>query len=105
MGSDHRLVTARVQLLLRATKSPTTKKRYDWKLLRHDHKLQSSFSLSLRNKFELLYGESTTATEQFESLVKANEFAAIETLPLVQKGKFFRYAKNPAIVKARKKVD
>ena len=90
VGSDHRIVTARVQLSLRATKPPTTKKRYDWKALRHDQVLQSAFSLRLRNRFDLLSNESATATEHYDPLVKANEFAASETLPLDQRGKFFQ---------------
>ena len=105
VGSDHRVVTARVQLSLRATKSPATKKRYDWKLLRYDTRLQSDFKLELRNKFDELYSENATITVQYEALVKANEFAASKTLPLVQKGKYMKHANNPAIVRARKKVD
>ena len=105
VGSDHRIVTSRVQLSLRGTKPPTTKKRYDWKAIRHDQELQSAFSLHLRNRFDLLYYESATATEQYDALVKANEFAASETLPLVQRGKFFQHANHLTIVKARKKVD
>ena len=32
--------------------------------------------------FEHLYDEGATATEQYDALVKANEFAASEILPL-----------------------
>ena len=105
VGSDHRIVTASIQLSLRVTKSPSTKKRYDWKLLRNDLDLQSKFSIQLRNKFSVLYDVNSTATEQFDALVKANEFAASETLPSVQKNKLNRHANNPTIVEARNKVD
>ena len=105
VGSYHRIVTARVQLSLRATKPPTTKKRYDWKALRHDQELHSAFSLHLWNRFDLLYYESATEKEQYDALVKANEFAASETLPLVQRGNFFQHGNHPTIVKARKKED
>ena len=43
VGSDHRVVTAKIRLSLRATKPASNKKRYDWSLLRHDAELQSKF--------------------------------------------------------------
>ena len=53
----------------------------------------------------MLYDVNSTATEQFDALVKAKEFAASETLPSVQKNKLNRQANNPTIVEARNKVD
>ena len=105
VGSDHRIVTAEVKLSQRVSKPPSKKIRYDWKLLRHDQELQDSFRLELRNKFNELYKEEDTTTEQYEALIKANEFAASKTLPQVKKGKKEKYANNPAIQQARKKVD
>ena len=105
VGSDHRIVTAEVKLSLRVSKPPSKKIRYDWKLLRHDQELQDSFRLELRNKFSELYKEEDTSTVQYEALIKANEYAASKTLPQVKKGKKEKYANNPAIQQARKKVD
>ena len=105
VGSDHRVVTAEVKLSLRASKPPSKKKRYDWKLLRYDQELQDSFRLELRNKFNELYQEDDTPTAQYEALINANEHAASSTLPQVKKGKMEKHANNPAIQQARKKVD
>ena len=105
VGSDHRVVTADVKLSLRASKPPSKKKRYDWKLLRNDQELQDSFRLELRNKFSELYQEDDTPTAQYEALIKANEHAASMTLPLVKKGKMEKHANNPAIQQTRQKVD
>ena len=84
VGSDHRVVTAEVKLSLRASKPPSKKKRYDWKLLRYDQELQDSFRLELRNKFSELYQEYDTPSAQYEALIKANEHAASMTLPQVK---------------------
>jgi hypothetical protein len=103
--SDHRIVTAEVKLSLRASKPPSQKKRYDWQLLRYNQELQKSFKLNLRNKFSELYDENNTATEQYDALTEANNFAAEKTLPHVKKGKFFKHANHPNIQQARKKVE
>ena len=71
VGSDHRVVTAEVKLSLRASKPPTKKKRYDWKLLRHDKELQDSFRIELRNKYNELFKEEDSPTEQYQALIKA----------------------------------
>ena len=72
VGSDHQVVTARIRLSLRATKSPSAKKHYDWKLLRNDAELQSRFRVELRNQYSELYDESSNVTEQYDTLVQAN---------------------------------
>ena len=43
VGSDHRIVTARIRLSLRVNKTPSKKKHFDWKHLRSDTDLQSRF--------------------------------------------------------------
>ena len=105
VGSDHRVVTAEVKLSLRASKPPTKKKRYDWKLLRHDKELQDSFRIELRNKYNELFKEEDSPTEQYEALIKANQHAASKTLPQVKNGKNEKHANNPKIQQARKKVE
>ena len=105
VGSDHRVVTAEVKLSLRASKPPTKKKRYDWKLLRHDKELQDSFRIELRNKYNELFKEEDSPTEQYEALIQANQHAASKTLPQVKNGKNEKHANNPKIQQARKKVE
>ena len=78
VGSDHRVVTAKVRLSLRTTKARSSKMRHDWSLLRHDHALQNKFKLELTNRYNALVDETLSATEQYDALVKANEHAAAE---------------------------
>ena len=104
VGSDHRIVTARLRLSLRTPKAPQPKQRYDWKLLRHDEELRSNFTIELRNKYDELFDESSDATTQYAALVQAKDHAAAETLPPIPKGKTGRYSNNPAVIVARKKV-
>ena len=68
VGSNHRIVTMIVILSLRVTIPPMSKKSYDWKLLRSDHDLQSSFKIVLRNRFSQLYVEEASATDQYTML-------------------------------------
>ena len=105
VGSDHRVVTARIRLSLRSTKPKSNKKQYDWTLLRHDSELQSKFRVELRNKYSSLYNENDSISTQYDALVKANQHAADATLPLVKKSKQERYANNSRITEARKRVD
>ena len=90
---------------MRANTEPSNKKHYDWKSLRQDGEIRSSFEIKLHNKFEALYDESKSIFEQFQAYVDANNYAAEETLPTIQKSKYHKHANHPAIVLARKKVD
>ena len=105
VGSDHRVVTMEVRLSLRVTKSPTPKTCYDWKLLRHDQDLQSKFNAELRNRFDHLCNETTSATEQYNALVEANKDAASKTLPCVKKAKTTRHSNNQRVIDARKNIE
>ena len=67
VGSDHRIVTAKIRLSLRVTKPPAPKNRYDWKQLRYNAEVKSKFSIELRNRFNELFEETASATEQFDA--------------------------------------
>ena len=105
IDSDHRIVTARIRLSLRAPKQLPPKKRYDWKLLRYDSQLCKGFEIELRNRYSDLFTDGS-ATEQFDALIKikAKDNIAEKLLPLVPKDEIHRHSNNPAVIKARKKV-
>ena len=105
VGSDHRVVTAKVCLSLRTTKARSSKTRHDWSLLRHDHALQNKFKLELTNRYNALFDETLSATEQYDAFVKANEYAAAETLPPVRCKKEECFSNCPTIVALRKKIE
>lgn len=104
VGSDHRIVTAKIRLSLRVTKAPAQRKRYDWMQLRYNTEIRAKFSIELRNKFSELQDESSSATNQFDALVKAKEHAAAETLPLLPKCHRTKHANHPSIAEKRKRV-
>ena len=95
VGSDHRIVTIKLSFSIRAPKAPQPKKRYDWKLLKHDDRLCSNFSIELRNKYLELYDENSSPTEQYDALVQAKDHAAATTLPLAPKERLIRHLKQP----------
>ena len=105
IGSDHRIVTAKLRLSLRRKATPQQKKQFNWKSLRCDPGIREQFSLELNNKFEELYNESSTITEQYEAFIKAQDHAAKTTLPTILKSKALRNAHHPSIIAARKRVD
>jgi hypothetical protein len=104
-GSDHRVVTARVRLSLRANIAPLNKKHHDWKALRYNEDIRANFTIKLHNKFEALLDESAPISEQYKAFTDANKFAADETLPTIKNAKQHKHCNQPTIVQARKKVD
>jgi len=105
VGSDHRIVTAKVRLSLRVTKAPTPEKRYDWRQLRYNQEVRDKFSIELRNRFNELHDESSSATSQYDAFVKAKDHAATVVLPLLPKCRQRKHANYPSIVEKRKRVD
>lgn len=85
VGSDHRIVSAKIKLSLRANKVKTTKKpRFDWSTLRTDSDIRETFHIALSNRYNALQSLNTeedinTAYVNFE---KACGEAANECIPL-----------------------
>ena len=102
VGSDHRVVTVKLRLSLRMSKSPPSKKRYNWLLLTVDKDLQ----IHIRAKKRVQWvNEDSGATEQFAALVKAKDHAAESVLPPTPKGKRERHSNNPNMLALRKKIN
>ena len=107
IGSDHRVVTAKVRLSLRAnTKTPPRKIRYNWKVLAQDTKLQDLYAVKVRNRFSALQDESeyNDATSTYECFIQANKEAAEELLPKAPRRKKQAIWSDPRIDCARKEV-
>ena len=103
VGSDHRIVSAKLRLSLRVTKAPAQRKRFDWRQLRYNTEIRTKFSIELRNKFCELQDESSSATNQFEALVKAKDHAAEVSLPLLPKRHNIKHANYPYIAEKKEK--
>ena len=78
VSSDHRIVTAKLQLSLRknATRTATTK-HYDWTLL-NNRDIRDKYVIELRNRFETLQEktEKGTPNDEYENFVEAHLEAA-----------------------------
>ena len=103
LGSDHRLVTAKIHLSLRKSKAPAKKVKYDWSVLK-DKEIQSKYTVSVKNKFTALCLPEDDATERYEKCIQSNSEAADQLIPKVKKRKTTSIAQNPLIVEARKHV-
>ena len=53
MGSDHRVVSARIRLNLRIHKT-VRKTKYDWQKFSADPELQQRYTVAVRNRFQIL---------------------------------------------------
>ena len=89
VSSDHRIVTAKVQLSLRknATRTPTTK-HYDRALL-NNRDIRDKYALELRNRFETLQEktEKGTTNDEYENFVEAHLEAASKCIPTKPRNK------------------
>ncbi|XP_019623440.1 PREDICTED: craniofacial development protein 2-like, partial [Branchiostoma belcheri] len=105
VGSDHRIVSARVRLSLRKKKAEPRKKRYDWGALRVSTDLQECYAIEVCNRFQPLYEEGETATERYERFITANEEAAEEVIPVKKREKRAEYSSDPRVTQARDEVN
>ena len=102
VGSDHRIVTMRLKLSLRAPNAAVTRASFEWRLLRNDKNLQTLYSVEIRNRFSNLQVEGSTATEKYKAFTEANEQTAKAILPARERGRKERHAHNTEVIAARK---
>ena len=90
VSSDHRRVTAKIQLSLRknATRTATTK-HYDWALL-NNRDIRDKYVLELRNRFETLQEKTEIGTpnDEYENFVNAHLEAAAKCIPTKPRTRF-----------------
>ena len=103
LGSDHRLLTAKIKLSLRMTKTPAKKKQYDWTALRNS-KLQHHYTVTVRNRYAELCTDDDTFTERYGHFIQANAEATEKLIPLKPKNKSKNIAEDPRINEAREAV-
>ena len=85
LGSDHRLVTAKVKISLRMCKTPKRQVRYDWTTL-YCPDLQEAYTVEVKNRFSILSAEGngeieTDISEQYDRFIFANEEAKKLLIP------------------------
>ena len=90
VSTDHRIVTAKIQLSLRKNaKRTATTKHYDWALL-NNRDIRDKYVLELRKRFETLQEktEKSTPNEEYENFINAHLEAAAKCIPTKLKTKY-----------------
>ena len=88
ISSDHRIVSARFCLKLRANKTKTALNTpYDWTKLHSDENICKAFTLNVKNRFALLQIENETncVNQTYNNFETACKEAATENIPLKPK--------------------
>ena len=84
VGSDHRLVCAKIKLSLRTAKQ-TSKIKYDWQRFSTSPEIQQQYTIAVKNRYQVL--EADDNGTRYEKFVEANMQAMEECVPKKPKRK------------------
>ena len=101
VGSDHRVVCAKIKLSLRISKV-AKKMKYDWKQFSTDPDLQWKYTVAVKNRYHVLSDEGNGV--KYEKFVKANRQAMEECLPKKTKVRKSLRSSNAQVVSARQEA-
>lgn len=90
VSTDHRIVTSKLKLSLRANKTKKSSRQpYNWSTLSHDNQIKQRFIFELRNRFDALQAQEQepTANTTYENFVRSHQEAAKKCIPLKPKVK------------------
>ena len=88
--SDHRVVSAKIRLTLKANKLKSSRNPpYDWSSLRTNPVITNSFTIQLKNRFNVLQQEEigSSPNNTYNNFISACEDSSKETIPLKKKTK------------------
>ena len=84
IGSDHRIVSSKVMLSLRANRKTLPRKlRYNWPLFKSDMSLQEKYAIEIKNRF-ILQGDEDIS-DIYERFIDLNAEVTRELVPLLIK--------------------
>ena len=105
LGTDYRVITAKIRLSLRMSSAPKRRKVYDWDLLKTDSKLQETYTKTISNKYQELNSSYTLdATEKYKNFIRANDETGEMLMPVKERRKSDNIQEKDNIVMARNKV-
>jgi len=107
MGSDHRVVSSRIRLSLRANgKTPPRRTQYDWSVFKRSVDLQEKYTVEVKNRFQALLDQEDApdATKTYECFVQANSQATSKLLPTKKRRDKVSLADKREIVEKRRNV-
>ncbi len=86
VGSDHRIVSAKIKISLRAPINKKHKRpKYDWRKLKDDEGLRFEYSIAVKNRFSALSSADDDTQTKYNNFVSAVEEAALNTVGLVKR--------------------
>lgn len=83
LNTDHRIVSAKVRLSLRANKPRKRTNIYNWSSLLSDSEVQSNYLVEVQNRFDCLSSEVNidTNTQRYDLMIKAHRTATEKCVP------------------------
>ena len=87
VGSDHRIITAKLKLELRASKPRKHQPKYDWQALTKNTEVVQKYQLEIQNRFNALNVEDTDQSTEsiYRSITIAHEDATKAAIPVLRK--------------------
>ena len=105
LGSDHRIVVAKVILILRATKQKMKiKPKYVWSDLRDQVKLQEKYANGVKEKFNIQSLDEESLSKKYERLVEAINETAVGCMRQITKPRWKLNSDDPRIIRARNAI-
>ncbi|KAJ8378699.1 hypothetical protein AAFF_G00237480 [Aldrovandia affinis] len=102
VGSDHRVVAARLRLSLRVPKS-APRARPDWEAFAGSPELQANYTAEVRGRLHLLAEEGEPTT--YERFLSASEEATRKWVPTKGRHRASPRSKHPEVVRKRTRVE
>ncbi|XP_072039109.1 craniofacial development protein 2-like [Amphiura filiformis] len=100
VGSDHRIVSARIRLSLRESTTFPRKNQIDLKSLSTDRNIQKIYTIEVHNRFEILEDMEETATDKYSRFIAANKEAAEKIIPAKKRSRRANFSRDPRVIKA-----
>ena len=107
VGSDHRIVSARIRLSLRQNKKKNKVKiKYDWNRLLSDDDTKNRYTVEVQNQFQVLQNlnDDQDVNKTYNNIIHAHEKAAEAHIPIITKVKQHIPWENKEISMKREKL-
>ena len=104
VGSDHRILTAKLKLILRKNSTQAKKTQYDWSILKNKD-ASTEYSKAVREKCNELQSENTTVTELYENFIEANNIISKKMIPRIIANRKTNTTYDHRIQELREKVE
>ncbi|XP_060792617.1 craniofacial development protein 2-like [Neoarius graeffei] len=105
VGSDHRIISARVRLSLQKKKAESRKRQDNWNLFKSRRDIQELYTIEVHNRFQPLQELDESATDRYRRFIKATEEAAEKVVPIRNRGRKTRHSEDSRVTHARDELN